>query len=63
MRATKKATKLTHNEKAVQRAVVALNAGAVLTVHAPRGYYTAGRYTPAVGSGGFAVYGYGENMR
>jgi len=51
-------TKLTNNEKAVQRAMVALERGVVLTVDAPRGYYTAGRYTPAVGEGGFAVYGY-----
>jgi hypothetical protein len=52
--------KLSNNEKAVQRAVSALEAGAVLMVHAPRGYYTAGRYTLALGEGGFAVYGYGS---
>jgi len=54
----KKITKLSHNEKAAARAAALLKAGVTLTVPAFRGYYTAGAYTPAVGPGGFAVYGY-----
>ena len=53
----KKITKLSHNEKAAARAAALLKAGVTLTVPAFRGYYTAGAYTPAVGPGGFAVYG------
>lgn len=49
---------MTNNEKAVARASKVIEAGKVLTVSAPRGYYTAGNYTPAVGAKGFAVYGY-----
>mgnify|MGYP000538270434 CR=1 FL=1 len=49
---------MTNNEKAVTRAIKVIESGKVLTVSAPRGYYTAGSYTPAVGAKGFAVYGY-----
>lgn len=48
-----------HDERAAARAAEALRAGLTLTVEARRGYYTAGPYTPAVGEGGHAVYGYG----
>lgn len=49
---------LSYDERAAARAAEALRAGLLLTVNARRGYYTAGPYTPAVGEGGHAVYGY-----
>ena len=48
-----------HDTKAVALLEAELVAGATVTVHAAYGYYTVGAYTPAVGAGGYAVYGYG----
>ena len=55
---TRRKKGITHNERAVARAAEVLRSGLLLTVDARRGYYTAGPYTPAVGKGGHAVYGY-----
>lgn len=55
-----KPAKISNNQKAVNRLVALLLAGKTVTVQAYSGYYTVGKYAPAVGPGGFAVYGYGR---
>lgn len=55
-------TKISNNEKAANRIKNILATGAVVTVHAYMGYYTVGKFTPAIGEGGFAVYGYGKGV-
>ncbi|TXH42618.1 MAG: hypothetical protein E6Q97_35480 [Desulfurellales bacterium] len=53
-----KPIKLSNNDKAAQRLAALLVSGRTLTIPAAWGYITVGAYTPAVGAGGFAVYGY-----
>ena len=53
-----KPVKLTNNDKAVLRLAALIESGRTITVDAAWGYVTVGRYTPAVGPQGFAVYGY-----
>ena len=55
---TRKPVKLSNNDKAAQRLTTLLVSGRTLTIPAAWGYVTVGAYTPAVGAGGFAVYGY-----
>ena len=55
---TRKPVKLSNNDKAAQRLTTLLVSGRTLTIPAAWGYITVGAYTPAVGAGGFAVYGY-----
>lgn len=51
--------KLSNNEKAAQRLATVLATGRVVSVEAFWGRYTVGAYTPAVGAGGYVLYGYG----
>lgn len=53
-----KPVKLTNNDKAALRLAALITSGRTLAIPAAWGYVTVGAYTPAVGAGGFAVYGY-----
>ena len=53
-----KPIKFTNNDKAALRLAALIASGRTLTIPAAWGYVTVGAYTPAVGAGGFAVYGY-----